>query len=144
MIIEHFILSNQSSIDANTNALSVFGILDDMQVQAPAGMSINLTFHAILVVKREAEAGEIRSNFLMTVMAPNGAPIGQEMKLPVVLQPIHRRSRLRVIAEIPIQQSGTYRIRMACLEQPNLFSEVGLNIQVMPVAVPPPATSLPQ
>lgn len=144
MKIEHFILANNSSIDINTNTLSVFGILEDMQIQAPPGINLNLTFHAVLVVKREAETGVINSGFTMNVFAPNGNKIGQDVKMPLSMQPAHRRSRLRVIAEIPIVHSGNYRVRMTNAEDETLFSEVNLNIKIMPVAVPSPPTSLPQ
>ena len=144
MQIEHFILANNSSIDINTNSLSVFGILDDMQIQAPAGMTLNLTFHAILIVKRDSDQGAINSSFIMSVIAPNGNKIGQEIKMPVAMQPVHRRSRLRVIAEVPVNQSGSYKFRMVNTDNEKLASEVSLNIQIMPVSVPPPSTQFPQ
>ena len=136
MQIEHFILANNSSIDINTNTLSVFGILDDMQIQAPAGMPLNLTFHAILIVKRETENGPINSSFVMSVIGPNGMKIGQEIKMPAVMQAVHRRSRLRVITEIPVVLSGVYRVRMVNQDHEKISSEVSLNIQIMPVVVP--------
>jgi hypothetical protein len=143
MKIEHFILANNSSIDINTNTLSVFGIMEDMQIQAPPGTNLGLTFHAVLVVKRESEVGVINSGFVMTVFAPNGSKIGQEVKMPLSMQPAHRRSRLRVIAEIPVLHSGNYRVRMENSENQNIAAEVNLHIQIMPVAVPPPS-QLPQ
>lgn len=144
MKIEHFILANNSSIDINTNSLSVFGILEDMQIQAPPGANLGLTFHAVLIVKRENETGLISSGFTMSVFAPNGNKIGNEVKMPLNMQPAHRRSRLRVIAEIPLQHSGTYRVRMVNSEDESIAAEVNLNLQIMPVAVPTPPTSLPQ
>ena len=144
MQIEHFILANNSSIDINTNSLSVFGILDDMQIQAPPGLTLNLTFHAVLIVKREIEQGAINSNFTMSVFAPNGSKLGQEVKLPVTMQPVHRRTRLRVITDIPVSQSGNYKVRMVNTDNEKIFSEVSLNIQILPVAVPSPSSQLPQ
>lgn len=146
MLIEHFIIANNSSIDVNTNSLSVFGVMDDMQIQAPAGMPLNLSFHAILVVKREREMdlGQLNSSFMMSVFAPNGTQIGQDMRMPVMMQASHRRARLRVIAEIPLTQSGTYRLKMVNGENAKVASEVGLHIQIMPVAVPSPPSGLSQ
>jgi hypothetical protein len=143
MQIEHFILSNNSSIDMNNNSLSVFGILDDMQIQAPHGLTLNLGFHAILVVKRDGESGPIHSSFKMSITGPNGNKIGQDLQLPVALEPIHRRTRLRVIAEIPVAHSGIYTVRMVSfdkgVENEKISREVSLNIQILPVAVPTPA-----
>ena len=144
MKIEHFILANNSSIDINTNSLSVFGILEDMQIQAPPGANLGLTFHAVLVVKRENETGMINSGFTMSVFAPNGNKIGNEVKMPLNMQAAHRRSRLRVIAEIPLQHSGTYRVRMVNTDDETIAAEVNLNLQIMPVEVPAPPTGLPQ
>jgi len=144
MVIEHFILANNSSIDINTNSLSVFGILDDMQIQAPPGLTLNLTFHAILIVKRESEQGPVNSNFTMSVYAPNGNKLGQDVKMPVAMQPVHRRTRLRVITDIPVTQSGNYKVRMVNSENEKVFSEVSLNIQILPVAVPPTTQQYPQ
>ena len=141
MVIEHFILANNSSIDVNTNALSVFGILDDIQIQAPPGVTLNLAFHALLIVKRETELGVLNSSFTMSAYAPNGAKIGQDVKMPVAMQAVHRRTRLRVITEIPITQSGNYRVRMVSSENEKISSEVSLNIQILPVSVPPPSSS---
>ena len=138
MMIEHFLLANSSSIDMNTNSLSAFGILDDMQIQAPPGMSLNLTFHAILVVKRMNEEGPIEQNFRMTVLAPDGNRIGQELLMPVAMQPQHRRTRLRVITEVPVSKSGTYVVRMECLERPMVSRDVTLHIEIMPVTMPEP------
>lgn len=136
MKIEHLILSSSSSIDMNNNSLSVFGILDDMQVQVPAGVVFNLAFHAILIVKRVSESGPIHANFKMSVFAPSGERIGQELQLPVAMQAAHRRSRLRVMTEIPITHSGNYTVRLAHVENELLFHESSVHIQVMPVAVP--------
>lgn len=136
MMIEHFLLANSSSIDMNTNSLSAFGILDDMQIQAPPGMTLNLTFHAILVVKRMNEEGPIQQNFRMTVMAPDGNRIGQELLMPVAMQPQHRRTRLRVITEVPVSKSGTYVVRMECVDRPMISRDVTLHIEIMPVTMP--------
>ena len=146
MLIEHFIVANNSSIDVNTNSLSVFGIMDDLQIQAPAGMALNLSFHAILVVKREQESelGQLNSRFVMNVFAPNGSQIGQDMVMPITMQASHRRARFRVIAEIPLTQSGIYRLRISNTENPKVMSEVNLHIQIMPVAVPSPPSGLTQ
>ena len=138
MIIEHFILSNSSSIDMNTNALSAFGILDDMQIQAPAGMTLNMTFHVILVVKRDRETGPVQSNFKMTVHAPDGKTIGQELTMPLGMEANHRRTRLRVITEIPVNQSGTYTVKMEKAGDPSVSRETSLYIQIMPISVPSP------
>ncbi len=137
-MIEHLLLANSSSIDMNTNALSAFGILDDMQIQAPPGMALNLSFHAILVVKRMNENGVIQKNFKMSVIGPDGNRIGQELMMPVAMQAEHRRTRMRIISEVPITQSGTYTVRMECVEQPMVSRDTGIHIQIMPVAVPPP------
>ena len=128
----------------NTNSLSVFGVMDDMQVQAPPGVTLSLSFHAILIVKREREleTGVLNSTFIMSVTAPNGTLIGQEIRMPVTMQSPHRRARLRVIAEIPLTQSGSYRFKMRNAEQEKVFSEVSLHIQIMPVAVPPAPTPI--
>ena len=144
MQIEHFILAKDSSIDLNTNSLSVFGVLDDMQIQAPPGITFNLSFHAILVVKRERETeqGPIQSNFIMSAYAPNGEKLGHEVTMPVQMQPFHRRTRLRVITEIPVNQSGVYTMRMVNTDNKNLAAEVSLSIQIMPVAVPSSPSSL--
>jgi len=136
MIIEHFILSNNSSIDMNSNSLSIFGILDDMQIQAPPGMTLNLNFHAILVVKRDQETGPINTTFKMSVSAPNGTKIGQDIQMPVQMQPAHRRARLRVVAEIPVNQSGHYTVRMVDQQNEKISREVSLHIQILPAAVP--------
>lgn len=140
MMIEHFLLANSSSIDMNTNSLSAFGILDDMQVQAPPGMTLNLTFHAILVVKRMNEEGPIEQNFKMTVLSPDGNRIGQELLMPVAMQPQHRRTRLRVITEVPVSKSGTYVVRMECLERPMVSRDVTLHIEIMPVTLTEPGS----
>ena len=145
MIIEHFILSNNSSIDMNSNSLSAFGILDDMQIQAPPGMTLNLSFHAILVVKRDSETGPVNTTFKMSVSGPNGSKIGQDIQMPVQMQPAHRRARIRVIAEIPVLQSGAYTVRMTDQGNEKVSREVSLNIQILPVAVPTaPGGQLPQ
>jgi hypothetical protein len=138
MMIEHFLLANSSSIDMNTNSLSAFGILDDMQIQAPPGMTLNLTFHAILVVKRMNEEGPIQQNFRMTVLAPDGNRIGQELLMPVAMQPQHRRTRLRVITEVPVSKTGTYVVRMECVDRPMISRDVTLHIEIMPVTMPEP------
>jgi hypothetical protein len=138
MVIEHFILANSSSIDMNTNSLSVFGILDDMQIQAPPGMVLNLTFHSILVVGRGRETGPIQTNFKMTVYSPDQKPIGKELVMPLNMDPNHRRARLRVITEIPVSQSGNYTIKMEKANDPSLNREVSVYIQIMPVSVPNP------
>lgn len=138
MIIEHFILSNSSSIDMNTNALSAFGILDDMQIQAPPGMTLNMTFHAILVVKRDRETGPFQANFKMTVHAPDGKIIGQDLVMPLGMEAGHRRTRLRVITEIPVNQSGNYTVRMEMVNDPSVSRETSIYIQIMPISVPSP------
>jgi len=120
----------------NSNSLSVFGILDDMQIQAPPGLTLNLNFHAILVVKRDGETGPINTTFKMNVMGPNGNKIGQDIQMPVQMQPTHRRARLRVVAEIPVFQSGAYTVRMVDQGNEKVMREVSLNIQILPVAVP--------
>ena len=122
----------------NTNSLSAFGILDDMQIQAPPGLALNLTFHAILIVKRDRETGPIQTQFKMTVRAPDGKMIGQDLVMPLGMEHSHRRTRMRVITEIPVTQSGSYTVKMEKADDPQLFREVSVYIQIMPVSIPNP------
>lgn len=144
MVIEHFMLANNSSIDVNSNSLSVFGFLDDMQIQAPPGAIVNLQFHAIIVVKREGESGPIHSKMVMTMLGPNKKKVGNDVQIPLSFEPTHRRTRLRILSECPIAQGGNYTIKVSCPDDETLSRELVVNVHILPVAVPTPASNMPQ
>ncbi|MFV8250005.1 hypothetical protein [Bdellovibrio bacteriovorus] len=124
MIIENFFIASDSSIDIHKNSISLFGLIEDLQVPAiPVGQSMALPCHIIVVGRREAEVGQIRANYSLTLTGPNNSQIGDSQAIPMVIQPNLRRNRVRVITQIPITTAGDYRV--------TLFNQNGIERSVL-------------
>lgn len=113
MIIEHLILATNSSVDKDRNTLSIFDVVEDIQLVKPKDQQVNFPVQIIAVIKRDNnDIGEIRSTFLLTLDGPKKKDLLGPIKLPVNLSSEHKRQRLRVNIMCPVNESGEYHFTL--------------------------------
>ena len=137
MQIEHFILAKESSIDQERNSLSIFDMIEDIQIQAAQPTAaIPLGMQAIAGFRREAEQGEITSRISLRVLRPDGEMVFNKI-LPFQMKPEHRRFRIRMNLGFLVTTSGEYRFIIDQDGSPQTRREVVLGIHVAPAANQP-------
>jgi hypothetical protein len=129
MEIEHLIIANGSSIDQERNALSVFDMIEDFQIQTNVE-KIHVPIQVILVLKREpAETGESKQKFRFEIYGPDGARTFHQ-EFPVSLAPAQRRFRMRAGLPLVISRSGSYRFALLRIDKPEVSRETDIIVQV--------------
>lgn len=103
MFIEYLLLAQDSSIDQEKNSLSVFGILEDLDIKTNLS-EVHFPFQVIISIRRDKETGPIESNINLKLHPPNSQPVTQS--LPFKMNSEHRRFRMRVNVAILINSSG--------------------------------------
>jgi hypothetical protein len=117
MKLDYFILSRSSSIDLDTNAVSIFEILEEVQigVQNTAQETIPKLFqlHVSFTLSREPEeVGELNQFYRIIGRNPSGTEIFIVENLPVHLDATKHRARVRVSATFNITTSGIYKFQL--------------------------------
>lgn len=133
MIIEHFFLAQDSSVDIHTNMISIFGLIEDLQFENTGSHPINFPCQVILFVKREQEAGAISKSYTLQIFGPDGNIIGAPQAIPTTLQPQHKRTRVRVNTSLPVTRGGDYRFTLS--EGANVLASSTIGIIYRPTAV---------
>lgn len=113
MIIEHFILARDSSVDIDSNALSIFHFIEEVRVQgAPKDAEVPIGLQAIIILRRESEQGERKESILLEANSPTGKQLFKR-DFEVKFNGEHRRARLRVNFVIPATDAGYYRFEVS-------------------------------
>ncbi|MES2614426.1 MAG: hypothetical protein V4591_03320 [Bdellovibrionota bacterium] len=129
MKIEHLILANNSSVDMETNLLSVFGFMEDFSIMTPK-LPLLLPVQIIATLKRMDELEKINSIFQIKITNPVEQEIfTQEIK--VVMEAQHVRQRLRVNTHLPISASGNYCVFLIEKNNPSLERIIEVKISVI-------------
>lgn len=111
MKIDHLILAKGSSVDRDTQSLSIFEMIEQMQIQAPK-YPVNVPVHAILVFRRASEEeGVIIEPWRLTVTGPDSKTLLSQ-NLEVRMESEHRRQRVRINFPVQIQGDGIYYIQL--------------------------------
>ncbi|MEO0334786.1 MAG: hypothetical protein AAF202_00215, partial [Pseudomonadota bacterium] len=136
MQIEHLILAKGSAVDRDSHSLSVFEMIEQMQIQAPQ-FPVNVPVHAVLVFRRQnEEKGTISDSWQMSLKAPDGKTLMSQV-LEVKMEDKHRRQRLRVNFPMQILSDGTYVIELR--NRNNEYSSRELSVDVKAITDTPPA-----
>jgi hypothetical protein len=127
MQIEHLILAKGSAVDRDSHSLSVFEMIEQMQIQAPQ-FPVNVPVHAVLVFRRaDEESGVLTEPWQISLEAPDGKTLLSQA-LEVKMEEGHRRQRLRVNFPMQIHSDGTYYIELR--NRNNEFSSRSLAVDV--------------
>lgn len=130
MKVEHFILAQNSAVDRDTNLLSVFNFLEDLNIQTPAP-NPNIGAQAVIVLKRESESGNIQDQFRFMVLSPSGETL-VNTTVPYQFNDQHVRQRVRVNFTFVIPATGNFKFRVES-EGNNAFSaEQSVRINIIP------------
>ena len=112
MKIDHLILAKGSSVDRDTQSLSVFEMIEQMQIQAPK-YPVNVPVHAILVFRRDQnDEGVVIEPWRLTVTGPDAKTLLSQ-NLEVKMEAEHRRQRVRINFPVQIQGDGTYHVQLS-------------------------------
>lgn len=125
MYIEYMLLAQDSSVDQEKKVLSVFSILEDINMKS--GLTqVNFPLQVIISIRREEEVGQIDSSLKLCIQPPNGQSIS--LDLPFQMKPVHKRFRLVANTALQISGSGTFKF-LASLKNDLLPQrEMSLNI----------------
>ena len=117
MKLDFFVLSLGSSIDTESNALSIFNIIEEIQIgiinpsqeneQKPFQLHILASF-----ARDEGEAGVIDHSYTIIALNPQGVEIARLNGIPVHLELVHKRARVKIGATILVSQTGKYVFRL--------------------------------
>lgn len=110
MKLEHFILAQNSSVDKDTNLLSIFNFLEDLNIQTPAP-NPNIGAQAVIVLHRGDNKGPIQNQFRFMVISPSGETL-VNTTVPFQFGDTHIRQRIRVNFTFVVQSSGDYQFRV--------------------------------
>lgn len=131
MNIEHLIIARGSSVDSDSNSLSVFEFIEDLTIQSAPG-PIAIPMQVIAVFKRTDEQGPIRAVFRLSIEAPNQSNV-VEQEVPVNFESTHVRNRLRINAPLPVERAGIYWIKIQKVDEPGISRVVELNVSLVPI-----------
>lgn len=116
MKIEHLILAKGSSVDRDTQSLSVFEMIEQMQIQAPQ-FPVNVPVHAVLVFRRkENETGVLIEPWRLSIIGPDKKTLLSQ-SLEVRLEAEHLRQRVRINFPIQVGTDGVYSIQLNHVNQ---------------------------
>ena len=134
MLIEHFILARNSSIDQETKNLSIFEFIEDIQIQSTGG-TIALPLQLVAVVRRENEVGALDLNFGLEISGPAPQP-ALIPNIKIRMEANHSRSRLRVNLQAPITGGGLYKFSLRSSDGRNLMASIQIQISLVTAANP--------
>lgn len=127
MHIEYLLLAKDSAVDQETNTLSVFSIIEDLEIR-PDAPKLRLPFQILCSVRRDQEVGEIDQTGTLRIEPPFGS--ATESKVPVKMQANHTRCRMRVGAVVPIEGPGIFRVIFTMDQDVRLKCETVINIRL--------------
>jgi len=129
MQVDHLILAKGSSVDKDTQSLSVFELIEQMQIQAPQ-FPVNVPVHAVLVFRREGEQGVVSDPWQLILKSPDQT-ILMSQNLEVKLEDGHLRQRLRVNFPMQIQNDGTYQIVLRHRNEKSRSRELKIDVRAI-------------
>lgn len=117
------ILSASSSIDQDTNLLSLGDIMEEVTLSVPGGKdvivdnpptSIAIKFDAVIVWERESNVeGPINLDFKLQYLDPEGKVLIEDISAAVKMESHHKRFRSRIkFNGLPYSRSGTHQFRV--------------------------------
>lgn len=131
MEIEHLILAHSSSLDKDTNTLSIFNLFEDITINRNRSNSpITIPMHAIVIVLRGSEKGKQTTEVTFSATTPDNKPVFSE-KFPIILEENHKRYRLRINFQLPIASSGDFQFE-ATVNATTRKTILGVNTRGVP------------
>jgi hypothetical protein len=129
MDIEHLILAAGTSIDQERNSVSVFDLLEDLNIQTGGG-PVQIPFQILVVLKREpAETGEVKQNFRFQIVGADGvASFDQQFAAQVPAD--QRRFRMRAALPLNLTRSGLYRFVLSRVDSPEVVRETDVIVKL--------------
>lgn len=129
MEIEHLILASDSSVDAEKNTLSIFNLIEDIQINSPLP-EVSIPAQIIVVIRRgKKEKGKISSSFKFSSFVPD-ANDPQWVAIPVEMPESVSRHRIRLNIIIQVKKSGLYRFQIEENGKSEIFREISLTINL--------------
>src|SRR5262245_15312380 len=135
MIIEHFLIANNSSIDHERNSLSIFDIVEDINIRATAP-NVVIPIQVIAVIKRDiADVGQLNMPFTLEISSAANNPVNRQ-EFSVVMDAPHRRSRIRINVAFPVPKTADFRFRLFRTDQPSVARETDIHVAIT-IEAPP-------
>lgn len=132
MRVEHFVLAQNSAVDRDSNALSVFGFLEDLNIQS-IQKQVNVAAQAVIVLRKEEAEGPIDDVIRFTVIDPSEKTIVSQV-IPLKVSEKHLRQRVRVNFIVVANSSGTYKFRVN--RKDDFSAEQSIKINIIPQIAP--------
>lgn len=130
MKIDHLILAKGSSVDRDTQSLSVFEMIEQMQIQAPK-YPVNVPVHAILVFRRDQnDEGVVIEPWRLTVTGPDSKTLLSQ-NLEVKMEAEHRRQRVRINFPVQIQGDGTYHVQLSNVNDTSNTRSIDVDVKAI-------------
>lgn len=130
MKIDHLILAKGSSVDRDTHSLSVFEIIEQMQIQSPK-YPVNVPVHAVIVFRRsDEEQGVILEPWRLTVTGPNNKVLLSQ-NLEVRMESEHLRQRVRINFPVQVQGDGIYHVQVGNVNETSNSRTVDIDVKAI-------------
>lgn len=140
MKVDHLILAKGSSVDRDTHSLSVFEMIEQMQIKAPK-FPVNVPVHAIIVYRREkSEEGVLIEPWRLNVFDPQEKVLLSQ-NIEVKMDVEHSRQRVRINFPIQISSDGEYKVRVSHVNDQSETRELELDVKAITDIGPPPSGS---
>ena len=130
MKIDHIILCKGSSVDKDSQSLSIFEMIEQMRIQAPQ-FPVNVPVHAVLVFRREQEEGILTEPWQMRLVGPDKVTLFSQ-NIDVKMEANHQRQRLRVNFPIQVKTDGEYTIDLRHLNDDTKGRSVSVDVKAIP------------
>ena len=130
MKVDHLILAKGSSVDRDTHSMSVFEMIEQMQIQAPK-FPVNVPVHAVIVYRRDkGETGVLIEPWRLNVFDPQEKVLLSQ-NLEVKMEAEHSRQRVRINFPIQIQIDGEYKIRVSNVNDATQAREIEIDVKAI-------------
>ncbi|HVQ44710.1 MAG TPA: hypothetical protein VMT30_07145 [Candidatus Saccharimonadia bacterium] len=128
------ILATQSSVDQQTNNLSIFDVMEELTVQLPVDAKLPAVVplkHTIVSLWQKERGKEVNFELRIEIVGPNGNKLG-EIVQKIKTLPQHRRMRtITQMETFPLVGAGEYTFKVFTSESDTvrtLQSELPLDI----------------
>lgn len=129
MKVDHIILCKGSSVDKDSQSLSIFEMIEQMRIQAPQ-FPVNVPVHAVLIFRREQEEGVLSEPWQMRLVGPDQTTLFSQ-NIDVKMESHHQRQRLRVNFPIQVKDDGIYTIEMRHLNDETNVRAVSIDVKAI-------------
>lgn len=131
---EFLVLARSSAIDLHSNSLSIFDIVDELEVNIIGEIKdtqpIPVDVQLLTSLAREDDDGRGLIQTIITLRTINSDGQKKDEPIGILFEPQHLRNRVRVGLRLAVTKTGSFTIQVLG-EKENLLAEKKLPVKVV-------------